>query len=129
MTSRATWQVAGLIFMAAGTFGKKFAVFASMPDPVVGGLLVIGLGMVVSVGLSNLQFVDLSSGKKHIILGISILLGFAVPLNLRAAPDILNTGCLNRFALKIQLKSLYSFLNHYEITLLIIIIDKLINYF
>jgi len=92
MTSRTTWQVAGCLFMAFGMFGKFSALLASIPDPVVGALLMIGLGMVVSVGLSNLQFVDLSSGRNHIILGLSILVGFSISLYVKSNADAVNTG-------------------------------------
>jgi len=37
------------------------------------------VGMVMAVGFSNLQYVDLNSSRNLFILGLSILMGLAVP--------------------------------------------------
>ena len=41
----------------------KEALFTTIPHPVVGGLYCTMFGMIASVGLSNLQFVDLNSAR------------------------------------------------------------------
>lgn len=78
MGSRVTWQVAGLLLMAAGIFGKFGAAVATIPLPVLGGVMLVCVGMVVSVGLSNIQFVDLGTGRNMMILGTSLLLGLVI---------------------------------------------------
>src|SRR6218665_554728 len=94
MGSRVTWQVAGVLLMAAGVFGKFGAIVATIPDPVIGGILMVTLGMVVSVGLSSIQFVDLSGGRNLMILGTSLLVGITVPNWILANTGHINTGKL-----------------------------------
>ena len=83
--------------MAAGVFGKFGAIVATIPDPVLGGIMTVSLGMVVSVGLSNIQFVDLSGGRNLMILGISMLVGITVPNWILVNTGHINTGKLNNF--------------------------------
>src|SRR5688572_8716668 len=94
MGSRVTWQVAGVLLMAAGVFGKFGAIVATIPDPVLGGILLVCLGMVISVGLSNIQFVDLSGGRNLMILGFSLLAGLCIPIWILENTDYINTGKL-----------------------------------
>ena len=58
-----------------GLFSKLGAVFATIPEPIVGGIFYIMFGMVAAVGLSSLQFVDLNSTRNLFILGFSIFFG------------------------------------------------------
>ena len=56
-------QLTGLLLVTVGAFGKIGSVFVTIPDPVIGGILLVMFGMVTSVGLSNLQYVDLNSRR------------------------------------------------------------------
>src|SRR6218665_385686 len=109
MGSRLTWQVAGGLLMAAGGFGKFGAILATIPDPVLGGILIVSIGMVVSVGLSNIQFVDLSGGRNLMILGTSLLVGITVPSWILVNATHINTGKLSNLC--------YCFYNLFLITL------------
>ncbi|XP_022103943.1 solute carrier family 23 member 2-like [Acanthaster planci] len=90
--SRVVVQAAGCILMFTGLLGKFSAFFATTPEPIVGGVLCIVVSMVTSVGLSNLQFVDLNSSRNLFIVGFSILMGLVVPYYLEQNPGILKTG-------------------------------------
>ena len=48
--------------------------------------------MVVAVGLSNLQFVDLSSSRNIFILGTSIFFGLSFPNWMKNHQGYVNTG-------------------------------------
>src|SRR6218665_730196 len=109
MGSRLTWQVAGGLLMAAGVFGKFGAILATIPDPVLGGIMIVSLGMGVSVGVSNIQFVDLSGGRNLMILGTSLLVGITVPSWILVNASHINTGKLSDLC--------YCFYNSYLITL------------
>lgn len=63
-----------------------------MPKPVLGGIVVISFGMVTSVGLSSLQFVNLSSGRNLCIIGLSLLLGLMIPSYLEKRKGVIDTG-------------------------------------
>ncbi|KAK3085448.1 hypothetical protein FSP39_003460 [Pinctada imbricata] len=92
VASRAAFVTAGIIFLLCGIFGKFGALLTMMPKPVLGGIVVISFGMVTSVGLSNLQFVNLSSGRNLCIIGLSLLLGLMIPRYLQKNKDAINTG-------------------------------------
>lgn len=82
--SRRVVQYAAVFMIAFGMLGKIGAIFASIPEPVVGGVFCIIFGMVAAVGLSSLQFVDLNSSRNLFVLGVSIFIGLALP-KVRAA--------------------------------------------
>ena len=48
------------------------SLFLTIPSPIVGGIFCVMFGMIASVGLSNLQFVDLNSTRNLFVLGFSI---------------------------------------------------------
>ena len=73
-------------------FGKFGALFATIPEPIIGGVFIIMFGMVTAVGLSNLQFVDLNSTRNLFVLGFSIFIGLVVPKWVEENNDAINTG-------------------------------------
>nr|KAG5698791.1 hypothetical protein BaRGS_032210 [Batillaria attramentaria] len=79
VASRAVFQIAGILLLILACIGKFSAIFVSIPDPIVGGIFFAMFGMVTAVGLSNLQYVDLSSTRNLFVLGVSLFLGLTVP--------------------------------------------------
>jgi nucleobase transporter 1/2 len=77
--SRYVIQVGAVIMMVLAVFGKFGALFASIPQPVVGGIYCVMFGMITSVGLSNLQFVDLNSARNLFIIGFALFMGISLP--------------------------------------------------
>jgi nucleobase transporter 1/2 len=66
---------------------SKFgALFTSIPQPIVGGMYCVMFGMIASVGLSNLQFVNLNLGRNLFILGFSLFMGLSMPEYFLATP-------------------------------------------
>ncbi|XP_025084497.1 solute carrier family 23 member 1-like [Pomacea canaliculata] len=92
VASRWAFVAAGIIFLVSGLCGKFGAFLTMLPDPVLGGIVLVSFGMVTSVGLSNLSFVDLSSGRNLCIIGSSLLVGLMVPRYLADHPDAIQTG-------------------------------------
>ncbi|XP_052721968.1 solute carrier family 23 member 1-like [Crassostrea angulata] len=90
--SRRVVQMGGLIMIIMGCLGKFGALFVTIPDPVIGGLFMVVFGMVVAVGLSNLQFVDLSSSRNIFIIGTSIFFGLSFPNWMKTHPGYIDTG-------------------------------------
>ncbi|MDM8523938.1 solute carrier family 23 protein [Desulfococcaceae bacterium HSG8] len=60
-------------------FAKFGAVLSTLPKPVVGSMFVGLFGMIASVGLSNLQIVNLNNSRNLFIVGISFFAGLSVP--------------------------------------------------
>lgn len=90
--SRVVIQVAACILILVGVFGKFGAFFSTIPEPVIGGVLSTTFGMVMAVGISNLQFVDLNSPRNLFIIGFSFYVGISIPEYITDNPDAINTG-------------------------------------
>ncbi|XP_060792256.1 solute carrier family 23 member 1 isoform X5 [Neoarius graeffei] len=90
--SRRVVQYGAIIMLLLGTIGKFTALFASLPDPVLGGLFCTLFGMITAVGLSNLQYVDLNSSRNLFVLGFSMFSGLTLPNYLDTHPGSIKTG-------------------------------------
>jgi len=77
--SRRVVQAGALIMLVLGALGKFGALFTTIPQPIVGGMYCAMFGMIASVGLSNLQFVNLNSARNLFIIGFSIFMGLSIP--------------------------------------------------
>ncbi|XP_059846249.1 solute carrier family 23 member 1 isoform X4 [Hypanus sabinus] len=90
--SRRVVQYGAVIMLVLGTVGKFTALFASLPDPILGGMFCTLFGMITAVGLSNLQFVDMNSSRNLFILGFSMFFGITLPSYLDENPNAIDTG-------------------------------------
>ena len=90
--SRRVVQVGALIMLVLACFGKFGALFTTIPAPIVGGMYCAMFGMIASVGLSNLQFVDLNSARNLFIIGFAFFMGLSVPVYFGANPVDLGSG-------------------------------------
>ncbi|XP_066502376.1 solute carrier family 23 member 1 [Hoplias malabaricus] len=90
--SRRVVQYGAIIMFILGTIGKFTALFASLPDPVLGGMFCTLFGMITAVGLSNLQCVDLNSSRNLFVLGFSMFSGLMLPNYLETHPGSIQTG-------------------------------------
>uniref|UniRef100_A0A4W4H875 Solute carrier family 23 member 1 n=1 Tax=Electrophorus electricus TaxID=8005 RepID=A0A4W4H875_ELEEL len=90
--SRRVVQYGAIIMLLLGTIGKFTALFASLPDPVLGGMFCTLFGMITAVGLSNLQCVDLNSSRNLFVLGFSMFSGLMLPNYLDTHPGSIQTG-------------------------------------
>ncbi|KAA0720206.1 Solute carrier family 23 member 1 [Triplophysa tibetana] len=90
--SRRVIQYGAGIMLILGTIGKFTALFASFPDPVLGGMFCTLFGMITAVGLSNLQSVDLNSSRNLFVLGFSLFTGLMLPNYLETHPGSIKTG-------------------------------------
>ncbi|XP_061660410.1 solute carrier family 23 member 1 isoform X2 [Syngnathoides biaculeatus] len=90
--SRRVVQYGAGIMLLLGCVGKFTALFASLPDPILGGMFCTLFGMITAVGLSNLQLVDLNSSRNLFVLGFSMFFGLTLPAYLDAHPKCIDTG-------------------------------------
>uniref|UniRef100_A0AAQ4RPG9 Solute carrier family 23 member 1 n=1 Tax=Gasterosteus aculeatus aculeatus TaxID=481459 RepID=A0AAQ4RPG9_GASAC len=90
--SRRVVQYGAAIMLIMGSVGKFTALFASLPDPILGGMFCTLFGMITAVGLSNLQFVDLNSSRNLFVLGFSMFFGLTLPTYLDKHPESIKTG-------------------------------------
>ena len=92
MASRFTYQIASVIFVLCGVFGKIGGAMATCPDPVIGAMMIVAMGMVISVALSCLRHCDMTSVRNMMILGVSLFTGLMLPFYLTNNPGVINTG-------------------------------------
>ncbi|XP_075249225.1 solute carrier family 23 member 1-like isoform X2 [Convolutriloba macropyga] len=78
--SRRVILCGSVIMIFVGCFSKICALFATIPDPVIGANFFCMFGMITAVGLSNLQFINLNSSRNLFILGFSLFAGLSLPL-------------------------------------------------
>ncbi|TNN49657.1 Solute carrier family 23 member 1 [Liparis tanakae] len=90
--SRRVVQYGAAIMLILGSVGKFTALFASLPDPILGGMFCTLFGMITAVGLSNLQLVDLNSSRNLFVLGFSMFFGLTLPTYLDTHPNSISTG-------------------------------------
>jgi nucleobase transporter 1/2 len=93
--SRRVVQVGAILMIVFGAFGKFGALFTTIPQPIVGGMYCAMFGMIASVGLSNLQFVDLNSARNLFILGFSFFMGLSLPEYFAATPIVFEPAWLS----------------------------------
>lgn len=84
--SRRVVQFGAVLMIVLAVVGKFGAIFATIPQPIVGGMYCTMFGMIAAVGLSNLQFVDLNSARNLFILGFAFFMGLSVPEYVNANP-------------------------------------------
>ncbi|ELU12246.1 hypothetical protein CAPTEDRAFT_174485 [Capitella teleta] len=90
--SRRVVQVSALFMIVFGIFTKFGALFITIPDPIIGGTFFILFGMIVAVGISNLQYVDLNSSRNLFIIGFSFFNGLALSEFAKNNPGTIHTG-------------------------------------
>ncbi|XP_052058406.1 solute carrier family 23 member 2-like [Mytilus californianus] len=78
--SRRVVLVAGILMMIFGCFNKFSTLMVTIPDPIVGASFIVLFGVLAAVGASNLQYVDLNSTRNMVVFGISLFMGFALPI-------------------------------------------------
>jgi uracil-xanthine permease len=79
VASRRVVRAGAIVMLIIPIVGKFGATLATLPQPVVGAMFVALFGMIASVGLSNLQIVNLNNSRNLFIIGISFFAGLSVP--------------------------------------------------
>jgi nucleobase transporter 1/2 len=79
VASRRVIRAGAAVMLIIPIVGKFGATLATLPQPVVGAMFVGLFGMIASVGLSNLQIVNLNNSRNLFIIGLSFFAGLTVP--------------------------------------------------
>ncbi|MCP4694679.1 MAG: xanthine permease, partial [Desulfobacterales bacterium] len=79
IASRRVIIAGALVMLVIPICGKFGATLATLPKPVVGSMFVGLFGMIASVGLSNLQIVNLNNSRNLFIIGLSFFCGLSFP--------------------------------------------------
>jgi xanthine/uracil permease len=96
VASRYVVQIGAVCMLVAGFIGYVGGLVVTIPDPIVGGLFVAMFGQIVAVGISNLEYVDLSSSRNVFVVGFALFVGLAIPAYVNGLGDngaaVLQTG-------------------------------------
>jgi nucleobase transporter 1/2 len=79
VASRRVIRCGAAVMLVIPIIGKFGALLATLPMPVVGAMFMGLFGMIASVGLSNLQIVNLNNSRNLFIIGLSFFAGLSVP--------------------------------------------------
>jgi uracil-xanthine permease len=88
--SRSVVQLAGVMLILLGFFGKFGALAAAIPGSVVGGLYCSLFGLIAAVGVQQFAKCDLSSNRNLYIAGLSVFMGLSVPAYFNSIGSIEN---------------------------------------
>ncbi len=77
--SRYVVQIAAVVLILLGLFGKFGALAAAMPKPIVGGLYCVMFGLISAVGIKELTKADLNLDRNLFVAGFSLFMGLSVP--------------------------------------------------
>ena len=70
--SRAVVQCGAVTMICVSLIAKVGALFSTMPNSMTSALYCALFGLIVAVGLSNLQYVDLNSPRNQFIIGFAL---------------------------------------------------------
>ncbi|CAG5117729.1 unnamed protein product, partial [Candidula unifasciata] len=90
--SRQIMYAAGFLLLCISLLGKVGAALTTIPNPVLGGVMMVIISTLVSIGLSNLKDVDMTSSRNLLVVGVPIMAGIVIPECLDMYPNIINTG-------------------------------------
>lgn len=77
--SRFVVQIAAVILILLGLFGKFGALAAAIPQPIVGGLYCALFGLISAVGIRELAKADLNMDRNLFVAGFSLFMGLSIP--------------------------------------------------
>lgn len=89
VASRYVVNVAAVILVILGIFGKFGGLVATLPQPIVGALYCTLFGLISAVGLSNTAKADMSSMRNMMIVGFSLFMGLSVPVYIGGAEIVI----------------------------------------
>lgn len=97
--SRQVITVSAIIMLVVSFFVKLSALFATIPAPIIGGILAILCGIITAVGISIIKFVNLDNTRNLFIVGVSTFCGLSFPAWFKDHPEQIQFGddSINRF--------------------------------
>ncbi|GFO46322.1 solute carrier family 23 member 2 [Plakobranchus ocellatus] len=90
--SRHVMYAASALLIVVSLLGKAGAALTTVPNPVLGGILVVLVGTVFSIGIENLRHVDMRSSRNMVVVGLPFICGIMIPACLDMYPDVIDSG-------------------------------------
>ncbi|OQR77963.1 solute carrier family 23 member 2-like [Tropilaelaps mercedesae] len=83
---------AAFYMVVFGIVGKVGAAFATIPDPVIGGVFVVTFSLIAGVGISSARKADLTTSRNLFVLGLSLFSGIMIAHWTRKHSNVIQTG-------------------------------------
>lgn len=90
--SRQVITVSAILMIIVSLFVKLSALFATIPAPIIGGILAILCGIITAVGISIIKFVNLNNTRNLFIVGVSTFCGLSFPAWFKDHPEQIGFG-------------------------------------
>nr|KAG5714313.1 hypothetical protein BaRGS_018530 [Batillaria attramentaria] len=83
---------ASIGFFAAVMASLLGAAMATLPPPILGGILLVVLGLLAALGLSTLKYADMTCNRNLLVVGVAFMSGLTVPSFVDQHGDMISTG-------------------------------------
>ncbi|CAH1798280.1 unnamed protein product [Owenia fusiformis] len=90
--SRMVFIMVGALLLVGGCVGKIGTALALIPEPILGGVSIMTLGLLGAVGLSCIRYAECTSIRNLSILGLAIYGGLMISNWMATHPNTINTG-------------------------------------
>ncbi|XP_059164789.1 solute carrier family 23 member 1-like [Physella acuta] len=90
--SRSVMYATGIIILVFSFIGKAGAALTTIPNPILGGVMVVIISTLLSIGLSNLKYVDMTSSRNLLVFGLPFMAGIVLPAAMEMHPSAMKTG-------------------------------------
>lgn len=79
---------AGLVIILG--FLRKFGgLVATVPSPVIAGVLAVAVALIIGAGIEQISKVDIHSSRNQIIIGLGLFFGLAIPYLMESIPIVI----------------------------------------
>jgi xanthine/uracil permease len=79
---------AGLVIILG--FLRKFGgLVATVPNPVIAGVLAVAVALIIGAGIEQISKVDIHSSRNQIIIGLGLFFGLAIPYLMESIPIVI----------------------------------------
>ena len=100
--SRFVVQIAAVMLILLGIFGKFGAIAASIPTPIVGGLYCTLFGLISAVGIRELAKADLNVDRNLFISGFALFMGLSVPFYVKSEAGVAAMSQIGAISVALQ---------------------------
>ncbi|XP_059165116.1 solute carrier family 23 member 2-like isoform X2 [Physella acuta] len=90
--SRSVMYAAGFIILIVSFIGKAGAALTTIPNPILGGVMLVIISTLLSIGLANLKYVDMTTSRNLLVFGLPFMAGIVVPAGIEMHPSLMKTG-------------------------------------
>jgi nucleobase transporter 1/2 len=89
VASRHVIGFAAAIVIILGFFRKFGALAATVPNPIIAGILSVAVALIIGAGIEQISKVDMHSSRNLLIIGLGLFLGLSIPYLMESMPIVI----------------------------------------